>query len=161
MRQSIRFIAMLFGCFAIYLFLPSCHTSTNFTSKTGKNLIGPILITNHDAKDSSLKLLDSTNNTNASYVQVSRNMPIIWVNKDSKIEILSIDTDANYHANAPDFFSVNNRPQRIGNSPRWRAEVGSPDTSRGILLEKYFIRWQLKSTGKIYRYDPLLQLNPY
>ena len=160
MKKRIRFIAMLFAFFVIYFFLPSCNSSSNFTGKTGKNLTGPILITAHYTKDSSLRLIDSTNKNNAGYVQVSRNMAIVWVNKDSKIKILSIAPDAKYHANDPNFFSANNLPQQIGNSPRWKAEVGSPDANQGILFEKYLIRWQLKSTGATYTFDPLLQLNP-
>lgn len=147
---------MLFACFAINFFLTSCNNG--FTGKTGKPLSGPILIENFNVADSSLALEDSVTGNNAIYVVVSKNLSLEWVNKkNSKIEILNIAPDPKYQANDPSFFS--NLPQRVGNSNRWRAKIGSP-TANGILIEKYLIEWQVKSTGKTYQFDPLLQLNP-
>lgn len=157
MKQSIRLIAVLFVCFAINLFLPSCGRDAKFAGKSGKPLSGPILIKGFDVVDSSLALEDSVTGNNAIYVIVSKNLTVDWVNKNSKILILNIAPDSKYQANDPAFFS--DLPQRVGKSNRWRAKIGSP-ANNGILIEKYFIEWQLKSNGKTYHFDPLLQLNP-
>jgi len=156
MEKSIRFIAMLAACFVIYTFLPSCKNRPNFT---GKKLAGAIFITGYDTSDSSLTLIDSATKNNATYVLVSRTQPISWVNKASKIEILEIAADPQYHPNDPAFFSPTDVPHRIGNSPRWSAAIGSP-ANNGILIEKYYIKWKLKTGGPDYSFDPLMQLNP-
>ncbi|HEU5052840.1 MAG TPA: hypothetical protein VFT78_06995 [Hanamia sp.] len=159
MRHSNRLIALLFGGFVIYFFSYSCQGS-EFAPQAGKELKGPIFITGFDITDSSLTLVDSTTGHDASYVRVSKSQLINWVNKvPGKIEIIEIKPDPNYQPNDSSFFSPDDLPHRLGNSPRWEAKIGSPSNS-GILIEKYNIKWALKSTNDTFVYDPLLQLNP-
>ncbi len=160
MKHSIRFIAMLFGCFAISFFFSSCNWKAKF-AKTGQMISGPINITDFHTSDGSLTLKDNNNN-NASWVSVSKNQVIKW-NVTSKasashVEIVEIASASKYHSNNPNFFST--PPQQAGNSQHWQATVDSPDPNQGVIFEVYYIKWKLKGEPTIYTFDPLLQLNP-
>ena len=71
MKHSIRFIAMIFACFAIIIFFSSCKTKAKL-AKTGQMLIGPINISGYDVTDQSLTLKDNNGN-NAQWARVSKN----------------------------------------------------------------------------------------
>lgn len=159
MKHSIRFIAVLFACFAINFFFSSCNTKAKF-AKTGQKLVGPIQIIGYDTADGSLTLKDSITNNNAVYVLVSRTKVINWntTSHASNVEIKDISADPNYHYNDPNFFST--PPNQQGNSQHWQATIGSPNPGNGIIFEKYYIKWKLKNSTTIYSFDPLLQLNP-
>lgn len=159
MKQSIRFVAMLFACFAINFFFSSCNRGAKFNGKTGQKLIGPINITGYNISDQSLTLKDVDNN-NARYVSVSRTQVINWnvTSEASEVEIVEIAPDPGYHYNDPSFFST--VPHEVGASSHWQATIGSPDPNNGIIFEKYYIKWKLKNDSKTYSFDPLLQLNP-
>lgn len=149
---------MLFGCFAIYFFLPSCKSSS-FSGKTGQKLVGPINITGFDTSNGTLTLKDNDKN-NADNVIVLRTQVINWnVTSDaSKVEIVGIDSASKYQHNDPNFFSI--APHQVGNSSHWQATVSSPDPNNGVIFEVYYIKWKLKDSSAIYTFDPLLQLYP-
>lgn len=156
MKHSSRFIAMLFVCFAINFFFSSCNNSEKF-AKPGQLLIGPINISGYDATDHSLTLKDN-NGHNAEWVKVSKNQVINWNVTDHAGALIAIDTiavDTSYSGD-PNFFST--APHRLG-PLKWQAQIKNSSPAK-IILEKYYIKWTLKSTGKTYIFDPLLQLNP-
>lgn len=155
MKQSIRIIAMLFGCFAIYFILPSCNSSAKYAGKTGQKLEGPILIKGYNTSDNSLTLKDQNRN-HAEYVTVSRGQTIDWNVTIADVEIVGIGLVKAFGVNDSDFFQVT--PHRNGKS-KWSATIGNLAEHKGFIV-KYYIRWQLISTGQTYTYDPLLQLNP-
>jgi hypothetical protein len=160
MKQSVRFIAMLLACFAINFFFSSCNRKAKF-AKTGQKLVGPIHIIGYSTANSSLTLRDSTTNNDAVYVLGSRTQKINWnvTSNASKVEIIDISADPNYHYNDPNFFST--PPYQQGNNfKHWQAIIGSPNPGDGIIFEKYYIKWKLNNSPTIYTFDPLLQLNP-
>ncbi|HSN09356.1 MAG TPA: hypothetical protein VLS85_09965, partial [Hanamia sp.] len=157
MKQSIRFIAMLFACFAISFFFSSCKTKAKFV-KTGQMLIGPINISGYDVTDQSLTLKDNNGN-NAQWARVSKNQVVNWNVTDDAARYIEIDTiavDTTYLCNDQNFFS--SAPYRLG-PLKWQAQIKNSSPAK-IILEKYYIKWTLKSNGQSYTFDPLLQLNP-
>ena len=155
MKQSVRFIAMLFACFAIF---SSCNRSAKFNGKTGQILIGPINISGYDATDQSLTLKDN-NGHNAQWVKVSKNQVVNWnltgkAAQDIKIDTIAVDTT--YPCSDQNFFLQ--IPHSNGKL-QWRAQIKNSSPAN-IILEKYYIKWTLTSSGQTYTFDPLLQLNP-
>jgi hypothetical protein len=160
MEMNFRFIVMLAGCFVIYLFLPSCSNSQNFKGKPSLVLNGQINITDYDTSDSTLTLQD-TNGNNAYWVVVTRKKTVNWnltSSTASKIVITDISKDTNFAQNDSTFFSTD--PHTVGSTDHWQAVIGDPAGNKGT-IEKYWIRWKLKSGGPEYIFDPLLQLNPH
>jgi acyl-CoA synthetase (AMP-forming)/AMP-acid ligase II len=159
MKHSIRYIAMLFACFAINFFFSSCNTKAKFNGKTGQILNdGAINISDYDITDSSLTLRDNNGN-NAQWVKVSKNQVVNWnltgkAAKDIKIDTIAVDTT--YPCSDQNFFS--SAPHRLG-PLKWQAQIKNSSPAK-IILEKYYIKWTLKSSGQTYTFDPLLQLNP-
>ena len=156
MQKGSRVLATLLICLTLFNFFSSCNSSSKFSGKTGKFLVGPIRITGYVVSSSTLILKDQQGN-NASYIRVNRNQPINWVVTKSDLQIIDIAPDPKYPGNEPTFFSA--LPHQQGDPKHWQATVGYPDSTKGF-VEEYFIKWKRDGDDSTYTYDPLIQLNP-